>query len=574
MTFMPVQIPPGIVRGASPDDAPGRWFDGSLIRWRDGIMEPVGGWSVITATPLGSMPRRIHQWRRNNNIVMTVVGCDDHLYSDNSGTYTNVAPSALVGLSSSSTLGYGTTSYGTGAYGTARTGTSDLTPGREAWSFANWGEDLLAVCSTDGRLLYYTSGSPSTQVKTVGVYSISSISRTSNVTTVTTSTAHNLTSGDAVQIAGVTDATYNVSSAVVTVTSTTAFTYSNTGTNGSSSGGTVRDISVPVGNRAVLVTPERHVMMIGVGGNTRQIGWSSREDYTDWNFTSTTNTAGSLELQAKTPLFSACIVREGTLVWSQDQIFLVRYVGLPFIYGYDTLSSTKLYAPNSYAEFDGKCVWMTNNGFSIYEGGTVRPLPCPLSDYIFSTIDTSYGPRRAHAVVNGNFSEIWFFYPSAGQTECDRFVMWNWKDDWWSMGALGRTAAYPAGVTGNPVMTGSDKKLYRHEDGWSYDTFDWQSNIYATTATLNMPDAEQNLTVTQLLPSNGGNYNRTNYTFYSKLAPSGPERTFGPYTGRSDGYVDCRVTGRDVRIKVAANSTGDWSIGRMRLKVGSAGGRR
>lgn len=56
----------------------------------------------------------------------------------------------------------------------------------------------------------------------------------------------------------------------------------------------------PTSNRAVIVTPERHAMLLQVGGDKRRIAWSSREDYTDWNFASTTNTAGFLHLSTKT----------------------------------------------------------------------------------------------------------------------------------------------------------------------------------------------------------------------------------------------------------------------------------
>jgi len=575
MTYMPLQLPPGIVRGANPDDAPGRWYDGSLIRWREGIMEPVGGWSRITTSAMGSTARRIQQWKRNNSLTMTIVGCDSHLYADNSGAYVNVAPSDLVPLSTvTGGAGYSAGTYGSSTYGTARTGSTALSPARAQWSFDNWGEDLLAVASTDGRLLYYTSGSPSTAAVPVGVYAISSISRTSNVSTIVTATAHNLTTSDLVKIAGVTDATFNTASVAVTVTNSTTFTYANTGTNGSSSAGTVTDLSVPVSNRAVVVTPERHVILLQAGGNSRRVAWCSREDYTDWNFASTTNSAGFLDLQSETPLVNGCSVREGTLIWSTNRAFLMRYLGQPFIYGADELGSTKLYSPYAFAEFDGRCAWMEAAGFKLYESGSVRPLPCPLTDYIFSSVDPTYGPRVAHAALNGKFNEIWFFYPSMGATECDRYVAWNWSEDYWTMGSLSRTAAFPAVVSGYPVMVGTDKHLYQHEDGWTYSGVDIPTSIYIQSGTLNMPDNESNLTINQVVPSNGGNYALTNYSFYSRLTPDGAERSFGPYNSRSDGYVDCRVTGRDVRIKVSARAGGDWSVGRLRLKVGSVGGRR
>jgi hypothetical protein len=570
---MPIQLPPGIVRGANPDDAPGRWYDGNLIRWRDGVMEPVGGWSKVTTAALGSTARLIHQWKANNSLTMTLIGCDQHLYADNSGSYVDVAPADLVGLNSSTGGGYGASTYGSSTYGTARTGTSSLTPRREAWTFANWGEDVLGVASSDGRLLYFDASSPSTDVTVVGVYAISTISRTSNVTTIVTTTPHNLTTADLVNISGVTDATFNISSVSATVTNTTTFTYANAGSNGSSSGGSVQDLAVPTGNRAVVVTPERHAVLIGAGNQPRRVAWSSREDYTDWNFSSTTNTAGFLDLQVETNLVTGTGVREGTLIWSMNRVVLMRYVGLPFIYGFDELGTTSIYSPNAFAEFDGRCFWVDSSGFMLYEGGSMKPLACPLTDYIFSDIDPLYGPRVSHASTNGKFDEVWFYYPSNGSTECDRYVVYNWAEGWWSMGTLARTAAIGAGVGAFPLMTGTDDHLYQHEYGWTYDDFSCANNIFIASGTINLPGVEQSMNITQLVPSNGGNYDLTKYTLFTRMTPNGAERQFGPYYSRSDGYVDTRATGRDVRIRICANDAGDWSIGRLRMKI-SAGSKR
>lgn len=572
MTYLPLQLPPGIVRGANPDDAPGRWYDGSLIRWREGVMEPVGGWSKVTASALASTPRKIHQWRTDANVAATLIGCTDHLYADDSGTFTDVAPADLVGLSTGAG-GFGTGPYGAEAYGTARTGDTAILPTRTAWSFANWGEDVLAVASSDGRLFYYDSSNPSTDVTTVGVYAVSTISRTSNVATIVTTTPHNLANGDTVKIAGVSSSGFNTTSATVTVTNSTTFTYANTGTDGSSSGGTVTDLSVPTANRAVLVTPERHVLLLQAGGEERRVAWSSREDYTDFKYASTTNTAGFLDLQTETPLVSAVGVREGTLIFSVNRVFLLRYVGLPFIYGADELGSSSIYSPNAFAEIDGRAVWMDSSGFMLYDGGSIRAMSSSLTDYVFSNIDPIYGPRVSFAMRNGKYDEVWFFYPSSGSTECDRYVVWNYSEDWWSMGTLARSAGFPAGVGNYPIMGGTDGHIYQHEFGWTYDSFNCANNIFVASGTLNLPGAEQSMHITQLMPSNGGDYDLTKYTLFTRMTPNGAERQFGPYYSRSDGYVDTRATGRDVRIRICANDAGDWSIGRIRMKVAS-GGRR
>lgn len=574
MALLPLQLPPGIVRGANPDDAPDRWYDGNMIRWRDGMMEPVGGWARITSTPLGSTVRKLYQWRRNSSVPMTLAGCNSHLYADADGTFVDVAPADLVPLTQTQDGGFGTGNFGTQEFGEPRILNTGLALRTGMWSMSAWGEDALAVASSDGRLFYYSSAYPSSDVTTVGVYAISSVARVSNVVTVTTTTPHFLSVNDKVDIAGVTDTAFDVVSATVTAVTSTTFTFAQTASDATSSGGTVRDLSVPIKNRAVLVTPERHVLLLQPGGQPRRVAWSSREDYTDWNFASATNTAGFLDLTSETPLATMCPVREGTLIWSASRAFLLRYVGQPFVYGVDELGTTAIYSPNAYAEFDGRCVWMDQSGFSFYEGGVVRPLPCPMSDYVFSNIDPLYGPRVAHASVNGKFDEIWFFYPSLGSTECDRYVIWNYVDDWWSMGSLARTAALPASVNPLPIMAGTDKHLYQHENGWMYDGFDCANNVYVASGTLNLPGDEANWAINQIIPSNGGNYNLTKYTFFSRQTPNGSERTFGPYYSRNDGYVDTRVSGRDVRVRICANAAGDWSIGRLRLKVGTGGARR
>jgi len=572
MTFLPIQLPPGIVHAPTPDAAPGRWYDGNQIRWQEGTLKPIGGWRKISSPALSGIARKLHLWRTNADLRLMLAGTEDKLQSLSDGTWTDVSPSGLTALFNGTTLGYGTLAYGSQAYGVARSGTSTLVAKRHAWSMDNWGEDVIALSSADGRLLYFDASSPTADAVPIGQYAISTISRTSNVTTVVTTAAHNLSTSDSVTISGVTGTGFDAT-AIATVTNPTTFTYANTGADGSGTGGTVLDNAVPTANRAVVVTPERHVMVLQVDGDPFSYGWSSREDYTDWDFASVTNTAGKLPVASETPLFAICKVREGMLMFSESHVYLVRYVGLPFIYGHDELAKTALLSSNACATMGGRAVWMTGDGFTQYDGGSVQPLECTFADRLFEDIDPEYGPRLTHAASNGIHKEVWWFYPSIGSTECDRYVIWNYAEDWWSWGSLARTAMFPAGAGPYPVLAGADRNIYEHEVGWLADGVSRVGSIYAESAVINAPGAEDTLHVSQILPSGGYGAENASFTLYSRMAPEGAERTFGPYTTRSDGYVDCRASGRDIRIKVASAEDDDFSIGRMRLKV-AAGGKR
>lgn len=70
------------------------------------------------------------------------------------------------------------------------------------------------------------------------INTILGVVRAANITTVTTSAAHNLQIGNIVQVSFVTDPTYNGTQTVLTVPTSTTFTYNNTGTAGSSANGT------------------------------------------------------------------------------------------------------------------------------------------------------------------------------------------------------------------------------------------------------------------------------------------------------------------------------------------------
>jgi len=334
--------------------------------------------------------------------------------------------------------------------------------------------------------------------------------------------------------------------------------------------------TAPVSNTAVVVTDERHVMAIGQGGGggtARRVAWSSREDYTDWNFSSTTNTAGFLDLTTKTPLQKGVKVKEGVLIFSLTDIYLATYVGTPYIYAFQRLSDTEMFHPDGIATFNGKAVWLSRLGFQIYNGGFVQPLDCPILNDIMSEMDPTYGPFRMHASHNGIYPEIWFFYATAGNTEANRYVIWNYQENWWAWGYMSRSAMAAADVYKYPYMGDSAGNMYQHEIGYTDNGVSRVGQVYAETGALGIGNGDQTVEVRQVLPATGMGYNNLQISFYSHMTPEGNERVFGPYAPRSDGYTDVRVSGREARIRFAASQDADFGIGKVRLDV-SQGGQR
>lgn len=519
MPLIPVQIPPGVVRGATPYETPGRWYDMNLCRWRQGVLEPLGGWVLQGATglPFSSRVRRMHRWRDNGAFLRTVVFTDTGVWAYDGEDYIDITPqgpftaeftaefqgAATIDFTTAGGLpiGYSVGPYGAEAYGTARSEPSELLSATvPMWGFDNWGEDLVAVASPNGELYYWdvtNSNDPMTIVN-----------------------------------------------------------------------------AAPSGSRSVIVTEERHVVLLQPGGEKRRVAWSSREDYEDWDFTSTTNTAGFKDLESRTGIVTAEHSRNGTLIFTETEVFSMRFIGSPFIYGFEMLEETRLIGPRAVTHDSGVAFWWSRDGFFKSDGTQVEPIPCPIWNYLQSCLCQTTAPSLVHASDHGWLPEIWWFYPTQGSTVSDQYVIYNWLENHWSIGTLTRTAMMPALGDKPPVMADANGYLYDHETGWTAAGASRDGTIYAETSAIRLPSAgENNIEVKQAMIANELSTDSLRVTFYTRQTPMGSERTFGPYSPRSDGYIDTRVTGRDVRIKVEALGDTDWTLGEMRFDV-SAGARR
>lgn len=579
MSFKTLQIPPGIERNGTPYETPNRWWDMSQVRWISGTLQPIGGWQRQTLDPLDSPPRAFHVWRDNGTARAILAGSDEKIYVDNSGEFQDITPDSYMGPGAVQPVGgYGTGPYGSEEYGTARSTPSPIYSPYGILSFGQWGQDVIICSNTDGRLLYYKQDAPLAAPVAIGPsYSPADTAEFTASISTTTMTVSAVASG-AIQIG---DKITGVGVSTGTVVTAFGTGLGGTGTYTVSISQTVGSITMeafnqittgaPVSNTAVIVTPERHVMAIGASGNQKMIAWSSREDQTDWNFSSVTNTAGFLQLSSRTPLLYAVPVAEGTLVFSYTDVFLIRYVGQPSIYGGTSpISDTALFNPQSVAVFGGRAVWPSRQGFQLYTGGSVQPLPCPIMADLMEgeyAMDPLWGPFRIHGCHNAKYPEIWWFYPSVGNTECNRYIGWNYVENVWFWGELARSAMSPADAFQYPLMGGTDGHIYSHENGVLANGASRVGQIWSETGALSLGAGDNVIHIDQLQIATGKGFGNLHVTFHGVYAPEGQEYIEGPHVPSDDGCTYCRLEYRDVRIKFTNAQDGNFSIGTIRMNV-------
>ena len=154
MALIPLKLPPGVYKNGTEFEQSNRWRDGSLVRWSEGSMRPVGGWTDFVTSGIGAAPRGMHGWRDldfNNNLA---AGTYEKLYAISSaGTVTDITPTSFsVGRESAvQNTGYGGGLYNAGYYNTPRSPSSNWLPAT-TWSIDNFGEDLVACATTDKKL--------------------------------------------------------------------------------------------------------------------------------------------------------------------------------------------------------------------------------------------------------------------------------------------------------------------------------------------------------------------------------------------------------------------------------------
>jgi len=165
MTLIPLDIPAGFYRNGTDLEQAGRWRDGSLVRWRDNSLRPIGGWQERKTSFCTNVVRGMHTWEALSGTARLAGGSHSELViMTGNGTTTDITPTDLATGREDAEVetGYGYGFYGDGYYGTPR---QDLGNYSEAttWSIDNFGEDLIACHYDDGRILIWdTSAAPAT----------------------------------------------------------------------------------------------------------------------------------------------------------------------------------------------------------------------------------------------------------------------------------------------------------------------------------------------------------------------------------------------------------------------------
>lgn len=311
----------------------------------------------------------------------------------------------------------------------------------------------------------------------------------------------------------------------------------------------------PTDHNGFVVTDQRIVMTIGSQTEGRLVRWSDRENLNEWTPTEL-NWAGDFFLQGNGRLLSIDKVLNQILIVSESDAHVARYIGPPFVYGFDRVG-------DNCGPWNGACVhvtdrfamWPGRRNFWMYDG-TLRMIPCDIQDFITADISL-VNIAKAFSVGVPQYSEIWWFYQSTGSTtgDVDSYVLFDYIENHWSKGRLERTCGVNGETYVNPHMVGdaATQAIYEHE---RRDIL--VSDVFAESGPMELGKGDKNLAVSYIYPDTE-TFGSVNYTLKGRQMPTDREVVDGPYPYANP--VPTRLMAREVRLRIDGEAFTDWQVG-------------
>lgn len=653
MPLVKLQFRPGFVKDTTAYTNEGGWRDGNKVRFNLGFPEKIGGWQKLSSSSFLGTCRALLPWFSLDGTRRTGVGTNIKYYVEEGGAYYDITPVRLTtsagdvtfsATDGSATITVSETAHGAleGDYvtfsGAASLGgviTADvlnqeyrIDTAVDADTFtitaraANTPISGLSGITADGELVYTplpanASDSGNGGGSVVAAYQINTVVDSTSVGTGWAAGGWSRQGwGEAsdlpISTTQIQTWSHDVFGEDILINRRGGPIYVwDTSVGTSSRAAAITGTDVPVAANQVMVSDrDRHVIAFGVndvGGtdiDPMLIRFSDQEDYTNWQITATTS-AGSLRLGNGSEIVTAVETRQQTLVFTDTALYAMQYLGPPFTFGINMVSrNTSVVSPKAAVAVDDAVYWMGDRVFYVFTG-SVQETPCPVLNYVFDTMD----PEQTYKTVCGSnveFGEIWWFYPCVLTGQCDRYVVYNYKQQIWYTGSMSRSAWQDR--AGGPLPLAADQNyLYYHETGINDGSTDPASPIsaYVESSPLTLGEGDQFAFLSRVIPDIDftGSTTPNPKALFTVAASDNPGDLYGqlddgtvqlassaggaatpqiPSTSPSattavDSYTDqiyLRLRGRQMKIRVESNDTNtQWRLGTPRADFRTDGRR-
>ena len=490
MALIDFKVLPGIDKQNTDSGAEFRWIDSDNVRFRYSLPEKVGGWSSLVTDTIVGVTRKMHAFVDLNGNRYVAIGTDKFLLLYFEGQLFDITPlkTTLTSATIATTNGSPTCTITKNSHNLNVGDIIQLDnvtlPGGTGYTASQFEDkNFQVITKTTNTFTITQSSNAGATVSTGGSLSIKPYEPVGPAAQsygygwgIDTWGAGNWGEAASASDVSLEPGLWSLDNfgevLIATIANGKTFTWnagaaSATSNRASTTTTNFATGSNPTASRLTLVSPTtRHLCHFGTEttiGNTGTqddmfIRFSDQEDINDYAATSI-NKAGDFRLQDGTKIIGALKAKESILVWTDNALYTMKFVGAPFTFGFEQVGTNcGLIGKNAAIEIDGVAFWMSPNGFFMFDG-TVKSLPCSVEDFVYDSIDTTKG-QQVTAGLNNLFTEVTWYYPSTNSEYNNKYVVFNYgeqmKGGVWYIGTEARTSWIDAVVYPKPFATKFD----------------------------------------------------------------------------------------------------------------------
>ena len=607
---------PGINKEGTNYSNEGGWFDADKVRFRKGKPERIGGWSKFTNSSFIGTCRKLFPYKATSGDSFVIVGTHQKLYNLNGDVYYDITPiraTTTNGIVFAATNGSSTITATDNDHGAV---TGDFVTLAGAVSLGGLvtaevlnqeyqidlvtGDDTYTITAKDTTGATVTANSSDTGNGGSGVDGVYQIN--SGLDIYVRGTGWGVNTWGAGTFGSLGDLT--------SVNQLRLWSIDNFGDDAiaapragglffwdKSDGLTTRAVAlstesgasdVPTACLQVMTSDvDKHVIAFGsnpIGSSAIDpllVRFSDRESAVDWTPTAT-NQAGGVQLSQGSTIIGALRTRQEILIWTDAGIISMRFVGEPFIFSFtEVAEGPSLISPNSATNANGRVYFMDRSGFHVYSGTSQR-LPCTVLDYVLSDLNQDQA-FKVFAGANEGVNEVIWFYPSGTSTEIDKYVLFNYLENTWSIGTTTdnfvRTAWSEASIYENPIAASKNSSslntnfVYSHEIGHGDGSDAFTAFIESSDFDL-APDGERFTFISKLIPDvefrdQQSTSDTVTFTIKGRDYPLQDLSTLQTINVTPNStFENTRARSRQAAMRIS-NSSSDygWRLGDLRLEI-------
>lgn len=331
--------------------------------------------------------------------------------------------------------------------------------------------------------------------------------------------------------------------------------------------------NAPTGLRYMFMTEERHLHVLGLGGDALLMGWCDQGNLNTWTPTDTNTANNSRRVRQGSSFVAGTPVGNGmNLLWTDTAVYTHQYTGSKFIY--DTRLGAKnagLIAPQAFSVTPIGVMWMSPNNFYLWNGSVQQiPNSHDVEEWVFANLDVNQRAKcfSYYCPVCGY---VYFYFVPDGGSEPSLYVAVSIHDFVWVNGEETRTtgATFRSGRQAPYLVNGA--AIYEHEVGLDADGEAAESYIELAPYSLN--DWSEILGIDPDFKRQTGDVEITVTTYDRSSSTTVDTETDTIEEGAE--LVDLRSSGRNISLKFSQTVlAGDFAIDTPKIDVKPSGKRR